>query len=150
MVCGGADPDSGGRAWQGTLLYCTVLFASGMSVRLLLSISPAHIRSHIHNVPNWCCYSYLARVRVVTASFSFQLIYLQTSQIDVDIMEGTDRVASYTVDLTQTMQPRAWGPAKRRAVSGLDGGKNHRVNLHLRVDEGGVPSVQSARCDSND
>lgn len=59
-------------------------------------------------------------------------------KVHVHLMEGADRVASYVIDLSPPEGEGRDGPWSE--------GKDPRLTFSFRVDGGGVPSVQSARC----
>lgn len=82
------------------------------------------------------------------------------------LMEGADRVASYVIDLTPPVPPvppggvasggrrvgagffggwGAGGPPKAAAAERARAPAPSKLKFFFRVDDGGVPSVQSAR-----
>lgn len=80
-------------------------------------------------------------------------------KVHVHLMEGVDRVASYVIDLAPPVPPGGVAPGAKRVGAGFFGGWGagapsnpaagrgvpSRLKFFFRVDDGGVPSVQSAR-----
>lgn len=71
-----------------------------------------------------------------------------TGKVYVHLMEGTDLLGSYVIDLS--FPKGAWVGGKRKAGGLARGGgrvvDRCRLEFILGVDDGGMPSVQSARC----
>lgn len=62
----------------------------------------------------------------------------EEDKVHVHLMEGADRVASYVVDLSPPSEGGGEGSWSER--------NDTRLTFLFRVDDGGVPSVESARC----
>lgn len=67
-----------------------------------------------------------------------------TGKVYVHLMEGADLLESYVIDLSSPKG--AWVGHRKSAKGGGRVADYSRLEFVLRVDDGGMPSVQSARC----